>query len=865
MAKTQKSYRLGGRLPRYTTKLNAFANGMYLSNHIIPEGFVKAMVNYDIDDTGSYIRPKAGRVKLQDVAQSNTVTLGPVTLNDYIYTYNSDMTVVEDTKDVVFSYGLYTNLLDIIPERLFETTPEYRFLGAYDEHINETLYDEKGEVITPGTTTSTVHTSLWALYYDETLNTFKPVINQDGGTFRARTIKDAHAFNKPFKGPVGRPIGTVLENEIITYTGSRVVYNHYPNNPEKDEVSNIDYYNLSKLVISKGANTNDYYLKIQNIDLYKPSIVGATNIGFNLLLSNPDVFEDRSGGVLTNLGNVAYKTGTNYTKVNVNPSLGDNVDIRTYYQYPTTGQQVQTKLEVLDSLTTNANWEIIHDWGTVNFNTGDKIVFPNILIKYAVQFIRITIRSGDDTATETSQLLIINTKRSDYTNLDFTDAKWDFNTCKGMFTWLGAVGFYGVKGAENVLFLSTDDPGYVPDKNVITFSNEVLAVYNYLNYLLVITIDSLWLLIPGATIMGTVQKCVLSNIYISEIDAVNVVILKDQIFFKTDNQFYVLKPNMYGSDATDLKNYTNSTALVNYMADFQNETVRLLNDVYKPIWQKYTQERRKQIRFEDFDVLDLHSALRNEEVHYIYTIVPKLTDDIVLGNLNLHLVYNTLTRSWRMYFVAVGDDTVAYAPVLYKNKDSGAFYEFFAHPVDNMNSVVSVTKLTYDVVTDNFKYGDWNLTTEYDNFTFIDTGNIAIDDVFTKRFREVQFNIMNLEPTRLKFYTNFRVDGRDIIDATNYVIQHITDTEDPDYGKIFVTPIETDNMFVPSTTILANETTEFNHWSVDLSKFPELSVTTVRFTLQGRGRRGQLQLLNTSLERYELSNINWVYRSMSAR
>ena len=118
MAKTQKSYRLGGRLPRYTTKLNAFANGMYLSNHIIPEGFVKAMVNYDIDDTGSYIRPKAGRVKLQDVVQSNTVTLGPVTLNDYIYTYNSAMTVVEDTKDVVFSYGLYTNLLDIVPAKI---------------------------------------------------------------------------------------------------------------------------------------------------------------------------------------------------------------------------------------------------------------------------------------------------------------------------------------------------------------------------------------------------------------------------------------------------------------------------------------------------------------------------------------------------------------------------------------------------------------------------------------------------------------------------------------------------------------------------------------------------------------------------
>ena len=66
-------------------------------------------------------------------------------------------------------------------------------------------------------------------------------------------------------------------------------------------------------------------------------------------------------------------------------------------------------------------------------------------------------------------------------------------------------------------------------------------------------------------------------------------------------------------------------------------------------------------------------------------------------------------------------------------------------------------------------------------------------------------------------------------------------------------------------TSLADNITESDHWALDLSKFPDLSVATVRFQLQGRGRRGALQLLNTSLQRYELADMHWVYRVMSAR
>lgn len=67
MAKTQESYRLGSRNQRFTTKLNAFANGMYLTEQVIPEGYVKKMINYDIDATGSHIKPRRGRKVVQTI------------------------------------------------------------------------------------------------------------------------------------------------------------------------------------------------------------------------------------------------------------------------------------------------------------------------------------------------------------------------------------------------------------------------------------------------------------------------------------------------------------------------------------------------------------------------------------------------------------------------------------------------------------------------------------------------------------------------------------------------------------------------------------------------------------------------------
>lgn len=877
MAKTQRYYRLGQRNPRYTTKLNPFSSGMYLTNQVLPEGYAKYMVNYDIDDTGSHIKPKRGRRVKQDIDFGPNNKLGPVTLTDYLYLYNSDKTEIIDVVDTVLSYGFLIRPTDY-PVNSTSTDARYAnsLISVYD--TNSYIYNPDTDRYeldpsVPGEIVRTEYNGFWGLVYNKEQESFDTIALTGVGSFGARTILNAYAFNKPFVRPISRPIGTILTNELITFSNSApITYYNYVNTTERNTITGLeDQLQLTKLQLYK--DTGRYFLGAQTLEPLSLNPVRAGNNGFNILHPTPYSFEDTLGGSLAGLGILPYKTQNN-TDPALSMKLGETYYFRAYYQYPTASETIKYKVEILDLGNTLSTWEVLTDF-TESFSAGTAFYYA-YAPRYNNSVIRITLRRGDDTSTDYANSYTIHCVEDEIEAVSFNLA-----SCKGMVTWQNCIGVYGIDRDKNTLFFSdTDTPNYFPfPNNVISFDNEILAVHNYLDNLIVITVDSVWIVSPNTTIQTSIQKRLLANLHISEIDAINLVVLKDQIFFKTNTDFYVLKPNMYTSDSTDLKNYTNSTAIANFTANFQEETVKLLNEVYKPLWQEETIIRRKQVRFTDFNVYDLHSTVKDSEVHYVYTIQPLLsdgTDTFAFGYVNLDLVYNTVARTWRIYLTPVGDDLNTYNPVVYKNKQSGTWYEFFVHRTEKEDPEelhrqrwVTITAQTYDLVDCNIppatnKYA-WTLSDYYNNYSYLDTGNIPIEDAITKRFREVQFNIVNLEKTKIKFHTDFKLDGLEQVAATNYLVQHITDSNDPDYGLIYVTPIEQNNMSVNGLTILADTATEEDYWTLDMSKFPDLHMATVRFELRGRGRRGSLQLLSTSLERYELANLTWVYRTMSAR
>ena len=868
MARTAKTYRLQGRNPRYTTKMQTMSNGMYLTKQVIPEGYAKKMVNYDIDDTGSYIRPRKGREVLQVLNYPNA-QLGPATLADYIYAYRHDVKEIENTEDLVLSGGLYGD-----PNEMFELpnpiTEDPVYFASLRHRVDTNLYDDNDQIIVPGTVTVTNVDEFWAIRYNKGREEFEKVVNEDIGVIKARTIRNAYAFDKKFKGPVGRPVRTLRDNEIFAFTGVPVVYNEYTSNTNKNNLENLGRTELTKLKLVN--ETTHYALRRSVVEPYEVRPSQAMNAGFNLLLASPYRFNDELGGSLFCEAGIPYKSQGDSIP-DIFPALGESRSYRIYYQYPTAGARLQYKVEAFDTYGIST---VINDFDTNHeLDAGDPL-WITYTFTSAGGYLVVTLRDKTIGAATDTSCTIRNGYGLDNGTESMLELKeFDLSTCTGMVTWFGSIGVYGVDSAKNTIFFSSaNNPGYFPyPGNYIAFDNEILAVHNYLDYLLVITVDSVYIVSIGNTISQSTKRKLLDNVHIPEIDAINVAMFKDEIFFKTDTEFYVLKPNKYTADATDLKNYSNSTALINFTTDFTKETVALLNEVYKPIWQHFTKENRKQIRFEDFDVLDTRSVARDAEIHYVYTIVPKLTDGIVLDKLNLHIIYNTLTRAWRLYFVAIGNDAVQYNPVYYRNKQSGAYEEFFPYPtVGGFN--IAVIKQTYDVVTDDFIIEDFNLTDWYNNYPYLDTGNIDIDDAFTKRFREVQFNLVNKEKEFIRFYTDFKLDGLEEVAATHYDINHITDPDDPDYGLIYVTPLEYTNLDLVGPTTLSNEEecdrikledSTSDLWNLDLSKFPDLDVITVRFELQGRGRRGSIQLLNTSLEKYELSNLTWVYRIMNAR
>ena len=889
MATTQEFYRLGGRLPRYTTKLSAFANGMYETQQMIPEGYAKSMVNYDIDDTGTCIRPRAGREVIQTVPFESKV-LGPASITDYIYAYNTDETEVTALKDIVLSYGLYTKLDSLVSvDAAKDTRPIY--VASMTREVDESLYDagDQGDWILrqEGAKYTELYNEFWGLSYDKEEEHFDKLNNQDVGYVIARTVDNAYAFDKPFEESVGRPIGALVNNELITFAGPKFLVKDYPNTEGRSELLNFGKPELAKLVLVDKPEGTVIHRKLIEPQVLNPLEAGSS--GYNVLLADPYTFENEEGGSLAGLGVLLYADVDGKLNTVLAPKVGQTVTCRAYYQYAKAGDSIKYKMEVLDLTNTNSEWEVVKDFGDAITAGPTNYIDQEYVIKYTRFVVMFTLRKGDDTTTDATDVSPPITANTDNKYTKYENQTYDLTTGTGMISWQGCVGIYGVESAKDTIFFSdVENPSYFPfPYNIIQFDNEILAVHNYLDYLLVVTVDSIWLVTGNTTISTSTQKRILANIHIPEIDAINLVVLKDQIFFKTDSQFYVLKPNQYTSDATDLKNYVNSTAIANFTQTFTNSVVELLNKVYVLTWQRLTAEARKQIRFEDFKVYDTHSVVKDSEVHYIYKIKPILTGGLELDYLNVHLVYNTLTRSWRMYLVAIGDDAVHYNPVLYRNKQSGIFCEFLPRSNADGVSKLYIVKQTRSAVTDDIVDEDWNLTSEYNNYPYLDTGNVALDDTFTKRFREVQFNLYNMEQETIRFFSDFKLDGRERIHATSYELQHITDVNDPDYGVIYVTPVENTNVDAQTASDVNSDkygvivmapishtnvdlqgstvTTEDDGWSIDLSKFPELSMTTVRFTLQGRGRRGSLQLLNTSLKRYELSNMNWVYRTMSAR
>lgn len=146
----------------------------------------------------------------------------------------------------------------------------------------------------------------------------------------------------------------------------------------------------------------------------------------------------------------------------------------------------------------------------------------------------------------------------------------------------------------------------------------------------------------------------------------------------------------------------------------------------------------------------------------------------------------------------------------------------------------------------------------FKNWQFLDTGYRDINLQTYKRFRELQLQINNIEGQRLYFGMEFTLDGAIRQTYYKYETEQVLDEMDSNYGLLYVEATPYMNMTTPAETIL-------DLWELDQDQFPEVSLWKIRAPISGKGAAPRLRLISRNEYRFELNNINWIYRMMNMR
>lgn len=176
----------------------------------------------------------------------------------------------------------------------------------------------------------------------------------------------------------------------------------------------------------------------------------------------------------------------------------------------------------------------------------------------------------------------------------------------------------------------------------------------------------------------------------------------------------------------------------------------------------------------------------------------------------------------------------------------------------NMDYLVEILSQRFAGISEKFMFKNWQ---------YLDTGYRDNSLELNKRYREVQFQLNNIDGVNLEFGLEFQIDGQSRLSDYVYEVEHVIDENDPDYGLIYVQ--STPYMNLPLEYVGTANSTDLgpgsNAWILNQSLFPDLSLWKVRAPVSGKGYAPRIRLVSRNISRFELMSISWVYRLLYAR
>lgn len=439
-----------------------------------------------------------------------------------------------------------------------------------------------------------------------------------------------------------------------------------------------------------------------------------------------------------------------------------------------------------------------------------------------------------------------------------TPVNYNLATAKGMLEWKNRLVLWGVENAETILFTSdVNNPAYFPYPNNIDILDEpVLHCMLYGDDLVVFTNTKLYRLTIGETGGIGTHTLIQKNLSITERDIPMFCLVKNMLFFKSGNYYYMLVPKS-SSITGETTVAPISKAIYPFLDNFSAEVEKLFK-IYTQGKTEYANNGAASWKFPFTSFLENYYAYADNTsvvINYVYDYTGFIQGHLALDNVTatvlfkkesnywptpdfasdnyknyvrpilkrqfiLSLIYNTESYTWSIkihetpnipypvYHNALGQQYYMYITVQHisGSEDNPVFVQCTKQGTEDSFILYQTSNFwhIYDYTTianlDGAVEHTYDKRTLQKNHQYLDTGyrmlTGAVD--IKKRFREVQFSINNVSQKALTFYTAFIVDGNLRKDMKGYTTKMMVDPDDPRTGVLLVERPYIDERYLPS-------------------------------------------------------------------
>ena len=792
-----------------------FSKGMNYTDSPIPAGTFKVLVNFDIATDDTSLKPRTGIITRKVAMCRNNNTLDSAISS---YLTDSDISAVSEVSQNDSDYIVTCNLDN---ERVFVLSASKTNTNKYDIDIDTEVYDH----IT------------------------------NAGYGRIKTFNNIKIHDMEITEPIKRQIGTKAFNDSYFFfrksSAQATTYSLY-NTYYNETYNYFDAHAVTPTALTAlEASPNKYNMLLNNPYIFQNSIVAGAFVAHGILpYLNSDL-------VVSPKVNTKYKFSLNY------------------------------------SAPSNSKYDIVWEWKDYNGTNWTEIkretvnigsTAPNITCNFASpiksSLLRVTVTgyTGDTLNTYPDQVIAmsINCESEKQTSASNSTLKnYDLSQATGMCYWQNRLVLWGFSSDPVIIASETNLPEWFPyPNNLDLFDEEVITCIPYLDYLLVFTAKKLYQLTMMTDGSGWTKTCIQDNLRLTDFDANLIRTVKNMVFFKSDNSYYMVVPS---TSAAGMLTIAPIAKPIQWMLDnFSSALKELLTNIYG---------------YSDvFELIDCYSCVDKDDVIVNYVLKTNLKQDNNPVLLNFELIYNVDLRMWRThiycsyskYKMFIQDATkngvlVTSTPVIedlydsdneeyvatevpifqFFDKDDNIPRDFFITPGTEIND-----ETTLDDIKERFE--EYYL---FKNYQYLDTGYRALDYPNTKkRHREFQFRFNNKDEAELKFGFGFMVDGDERRSLYEYTVERNENPDSDRYQVLEVVPHLIEHIVVEPITVLGLLEAGLNAWTLNTSQFSLGPLFKARIRLlTGKGYNSKMVLLSTNETNYELLGFCWVYKLMNLR